>query len=416
MMSRFCQYAEKVFGLSELMAGLKDSRPKARIPTQSVWAMGFAMCATRRGSLNAMEIEGRLPKRLEAIVGPDLPSADTVGRVYSQMEIDGQREMLCRIAHQFKRNKGLTTPKSCRLRFAAVDGHELFASRRRCCPECRQRTVIVNEKEVIEYYHRVVTCHLIGFEAAIPLDVEPIRPGEGETIATRRMLERVFKNYPRFFDGVIGDALYLDAPTFNFCLTHGKHVVAVLKGDERLLLQDARGVQKLVEPVQWEIPRGVVRCWDMEGFNTLVGVDEPVRVMHIEKTVQERQRIAGQWVEQQKVQLGWWATTAPQSKLSSRGLAKIVPERWDIENDQYNTLSTHWSMDHCYKHDLTAILNMILTLFVTYVLLQSFYFRNLKPAFRQKLTLIALASQLYLGLAAGGLPAPWALRPSGHPS
>jgi len=45
-----------------------------------------------------------------------------------------------------------------------------------------------------------VACHLTGLDLALPLDVELLRPGEGEETAARRLLERVLINYSRFFD------------------------------------------------------------------------------------------------------------------------------------------------------------------------------------------------------------------------
>ncbi len=79
--------------------------------------------------------------------------------------------------------------------------------------------------------------------------------------------------------------------------------------------------------------------------------------------------------------------------------------RWDIENDCFNALSTHWGLDHCYQHDATAITNFTRTLFIVFVLLPSFWRRNLKPPKRLLLTLIALARELDRGLA--GCRAPW---------
>lgn len=81
------------------------------------------------------------------------------------------------------------------------------------------------------------------------------------------------------------------------------------------------------------------------------------------------------------------------------------PGLWDIENDCFNTLSTHWGLDHCYKHNATAAVNFILTLFVAYVLLPCFWLRNLKPQQRVRLTLIALGRELDRTLA--GCRAPW---------
>lgn len=63
-------------------------------------------------------------------------------------------------------------------------------------------------------------------------------------------------------------------------------------------------------------------------------------------------------------------------------LWRAAHSRWDIENDDFNALGMHWALNHCSKHDPQAILNFVLTLFVVFVLLQSFYRRNLKPARR----------------------------------
>ena len=72
----------------------------------------------------------------------------------------------------------------------------------------------MDDKEVIEYYHRGVVFHLVGFPIAMPLDVEMIRPGEGEVIAAKRLLERVLLRYGRFFDVLLADAIYTEAPFY----------------------------------------------------------------------------------------------------------------------------------------------------------------------------------------------------------
>ena len=72
--------------------------------------------------------------------------------------------------------------------------------------------------------------HLVGFRTAIPLDMELTRPGEGEVVTAKRLLERAITRYGRFFDVVVGDALYMEAPFFTFCREHKKEVIAVLKG------------------------------------------------------------------------------------------------------------------------------------------------------------------------------------------
>ena len=61
------------------------------------------------------------------------------------------------------------------------------------------------------------------------LDVEPIYPGQGELTNSYRLLERVCKNFPKAFEVVVGDGLYLRGTTFSLLASHGKYAAAVLK-------------------------------------------------------------------------------------------------------------------------------------------------------------------------------------------
>jgi hypothetical protein len=292
-------------------------------------------------------------------------------------------------------------------------GTSFFPSRHRWCPHCSERTVTVNGKEVVESYHRGVVFHLVGFPIAMPLDVEMIRPGEGEVIAAKRLLDRAVSRYGRFFDVVLADALYLESPFFNLCLKHRKHVITVLKGQQRVLFQDAQGVFSLMKPKRWNEGRCQIRAWDAEGFTTAEGVEVPLRVLHTEETVTQRQRHHHHWIEKTEVHHWWWVTTLPLSDVSTDLLWRIAHRRWEIENNLFHTLATHWSLDHCFKHEPTAILNFVLTLFIAFVLVQSFYYGNLKPQRRLHLTLIGLALELSLGLVLMALPAPWLCPPGG---
>ena len=408
MMARFCAYVEKVFGLGEQFSTLTDSRLRPRIRTAAAFAAAFTLFATRRGSLNGLEPDLRIPARLRGIVGAKPPSVDSIGRIYALMDSRPVRDLLCDIAHRLKRNKALISHEGWYV--AAVDGHEFFSSRKRCCPQCQRRTLTVDGQPVTEYYHQGVVCHLIGQELALVLDVELLRPGEGEETAAKRLLERVFTNYPRFFDVVSGDALYFDAPFINFCLDHHKHAIVTAKGENRLLVQDAAGLFAQQPPGRFVDDHGkrTVQFWDEDGFTSCEGVKRPLRFLRTRETVRKRQRIAGQWQETQETTTWSWTTTLSKAQLSPRGLWWCGHARWDIENDCFNTLATHWGLNHCFKHAATAIVNFLLTSFIAYALVQSFWLRDLKPARRAGLTLIALARELDRGLV--GCTAPWSGR------
>jgi hypothetical protein len=404
MMGRFCRYLDKVFAFGQKIGSLTDRRKLPRIATAAVWGSVFFLFVLRRGSLNAMESALRVSRRMERLIGQVRPSADRMGDVLGFMEPDQLRELLSGINHRLGRNKALKNDWP--LRVAALDGHEFFCSRHRCCPQCSERKVKVKGKKVTEFYHRGVVFHLVGFPMAIPLDVELTRPGEGEVVTAKRLLERAITRYGRFFDVVVGDALYMEAPFFTFCLKHKKDVIAVLKG-KRALLYDAKGIFSLTKPKVWTEDRVRVRAWDQEGFTTAEGIGSLLRVLHTEEEVSIRERHRNRWVEKTERHHWWWATTLPVSRLSTRMLWRAAHRRWDIENDLFNTLVTHWSLDHCFKHEPTAILNFVLTLFIAFVLLQSFYRGNLKPERRAHLSLIGLAMELYLGVVTMTRCASW---------
>jgi hypothetical protein len=117
----------------------------------------------------------------------------------------------------------------------ALDGHESHASYLRHCSGCLQRTIHTAGGDRIQFYHRQVTLMLLtgalpGREAVwLLLDHEPQRSGEEEVETALRLLARVISAYPRAFDLVLADALYAEAPFFNFLLAHGKHALVVLK-------------------------------------------------------------------------------------------------------------------------------------------------------------------------------------------
>lgn len=124
MMARFHAYLDKVFHFRDLAARLTDSRPEPLIPTVAVFGTAFAMFATCRGSLNGIDKERHFPRRMQNLVGPRVPSGDTVGRVYAQMDSDRLREVLRDVHVRIKRNKILRNTTDWL--FAAVDGHEFF--------------------------------------------------------------------------------------------------------------------------------------------------------------------------------------------------------------------------------------------------------------------------------------------------
>ncbi len=245
----------------------------------------------------------------------------------------------------------------------------------------------------------MTACNLLNTSVDVPLDVEPIAAGENEVASAKRLVARMCKQYPRFFDVVVADALYMEGPFINFCLGLGKDVVVVLKNNYPSLIEDAQGLFGRMEPQHWDEDGRHIEAWDVEGFQTQT-VDVPLRVLHTIETYTEKVWENGRRVEKDVVCHWWWASTIPKTRLGTKQLWKLGHSRWQIENNIFNTLGQHWSLNHCYSHDPTAMINFVLMLFVAFTLTQCFFKRHLKPQMQAVFgTLIAMTNELYAGLS-----------------
>lgn len=374
-----------MFGLDVLLATVRERpesrgcRKKPRIPAVRVLRAVVVMGLLRLGSLNGLG-QSRGERGWRSLIGGDLPSARTLGRVIGALDGEGVRGILREVYSRRKRNKSLPAFFGGWTGLI-LDGHESSSSFLRCCPDCLSRTVRTAQGARTQHYHRLVAATLLCGGERMPLDGEMQRPGEDEVACAIRLLERILRRYPRAFDVVVADGLYLRADFFNFVTRHGQEVIAVLKDERRDLMKDARAL--FDGPPQAILWRGktACECWDIEGFRSWENIDRPVRVVRsLERSTVRRQR-DGQ--EQQNVSEWIWGTSIPQARLRTEGILRFGHGRWAIENEGgFNTLVNDWHADHVYKHTLNAILIFWLVTLLVFNLFYAFINRNLKPARR----------------------------------
>lgn len=408
MLRRFLRYLEKIFGFHEQVGSLRDTRVGAQIPVRAVWNSVFLMFALRLGSLNRLEEELRRRGAWPKLLGGCPPSADTVG--YSLCRFSRQ-ELRSLVAHHHRRawrNKAVKGRPGEYRRVVALDGHELWSSEARCCDQCLQRTVQKKDRTVTQYYHRVVVAQWIGVKPPGILDVELVRPGEGEVVAARRLLGRILTAYARLIDVISADAIYLEAPFLKDVLAAGKHFVVVLKQENRDLYQDADRLRALQEPKVIVENRKTSRVWDLEGLTTFSTLGRAVRVVW----AQERKtltRVVGGGPQEVTEDSTWvWVTDLSSQEASPLTVARMGHDRWDVENRGFNELVQHWEMDHCFVHDATAIEVLLMTLAVAFLTTYLFYDHNLKEPARRFLSRLTLAARLQEDLPAtlGEVPGP----------
>jgi len=378
-----------------------DTRRQPQISTRVVVRALTVMFMARLGSLNALR-QTRTHRFWNGWLGADLPSADTLGRVTTQIEAAGLREMHRQVYTRLKRGKALPPPAHC-LIAAVLDGHESHATYRRHCPGCLTRTIHTALGDRTQYYHRHVSLQLVGANWTLLLDAEPQRPGEDEVAAALRLLERVLPRYPRAFDVVAADGLYADPRVFNYLYPRGKDVLAVLKYNHPALLEDARSLFDHHSSVAGRYRNRACRYWDIGGFTTWPQVTAPIRIVRSLETWSVRRQRDGQ-VETQQADWFWVTTLAP-TRATTGAVVQLGHARWAIENQGFNELVTHWHADHVYRHEPTALLVFTLLAMLCLNVFLAFYRRDLKPAARQAANMLhiahLIAAELFVGIPAG---------------
>ena len=235
------------------------------------------------------------------------------------------------------------------------------------------------------------------------LDHEPQPAAEDEVATALRLLARVIPAYPRAFDLLLADALYAQAPFFNFLRARHKHALVVLKDDRRNVYQDVAGLFDCVAPQS-----GCYRCrqcrwWDFPDLLSWPQVDAPVRVIRSLETYSVRRQLD----QQNSVQTSdWiWVTTLPPAQVSTERAVRFGHQRWDIENHGFNELVNEWHADHVFKHDAKAMECFLLVAFLTYNIFHAFWSLNLKPQARRGATQASCARLIAAELHAEVIPA-----------
>ena len=390
----------------DALDAVTDRRVRPQIPTRRVTRSLVGMFLCRLGSLNALA-HTWASRFWRGWVGGPMPSADSCGRTLGLMEAAGVRAAKHQVYDRLKRGKALPPP-AYGLISGILDGHESHATFNRCCDGCLQRKVGEGHHQRIQYYHRIVVFHLVGSGWSLPLDGEPMRPGEDEVAAALRLLDRVLRDYPRAFDVVGGDALYADSRFFNFVLGHGKDAFAVLKDDRRDLLSDAMALIGQTPPTPGTWRRRQCQWWDIEGFTTWPQVHVPVLVVRSLENWTVRSQLTGQ--PESKTANWIWVTTLNKARASTAATVDIGHGRWTIENQGFNEMVTRWHADHVYKHDPTAIeVGWLLAMLCLTVFL-FFWQRNLKPPLRDAFSRLHIAervkAELFAAISAGPAHAP----------
>lgn len=376
-----------------------DLRSRPQIPAHVFAATLFAMFVARVPSFNELEQHRGKSCWRRWLGGWRMPCADELAYASERMVPDTLRQCLWLIHAKLKRNKMLGVRDGWML--AAIDGHELRPSYKRCCGECLRRKVETKHGTKTQFYHRIVVLHLLGSDFRLLLDVELVRPGEDEVAAALRLLRRVLESHPRCFDVLSADAIYLRPSVIGLLAEHGKHLIATLKDNQPDLLGEARTLLAEERPDCFTAPGSPplrVETRQADGFLS-ESIRTPLRIVSSHETGTRRTHKEGELVEEQ-IDVEWfWATTMPSGLSSARFVRQSGHDRWEIENQGFNELCTYWHADHGFHHHPNSIVAIWLMLFMAVAVFHCFHSRNLKPEARAGHTVIYFARMMTAGFS-----------------
>lgn len=341
----------------------------------------------RIGSLNGLELTRNNPI-WNKLIGKVPPSADSVGRIVSQMNTESLRYAHSRLYKKLKRNKAIKSPKHG-LVALSIDGHETSCSYKMSCKDCLERERTGDNG--IQKYHKNVTAQLVYENFCILIDAEQINPGEGEQTAAKRLYERVVKNYARAFHVVIFDALYGNLPIIELILESKKDFVIVFKSNAGHVFDQAKHILNQ-KPVEYVKEDKQVRREIKETDEVAFGIKEELmrklkRNLRVVQSVEYKKKKP----EENEPETWMWVTSLATINANSEVVVQIGHSRWKIENQGFNETSNRWFADHVYKHDSNAILNFWLICMLAHNLFMCFFYMNLKITRDQRITTLHVA-------------------------
>lgn len=427
------RYLKKVFDFRSASDSLTDARQDPEISASAVFRAVFHGFLFRFSSFQELESELAVPA-FQRWIGADRSFGDDVLR-YSLCGFDLSKlqTMLVQINRTLKRNKAFDPGRVQGRIVAALDGIEVLSSYSRCCDTCLQRRIECTQpdgsmQERIQYYHRLVGCQIVSSPLKPLLDLEWVQPGEGEDKAALRMLERIGELYgPRFFDILLLDSLYAQAPVLRLLDRLGWDSVITFKQEQRDLYQDALGLfqTRPADLVFEHRQKGVqrrVQLWHAADLPFTADYPRPVRVVRSQEVV-TRQKIQGGKPYQETTQQQWcWISTLEDKVFLAALIWQLGHLRWKNENNGWNDLTQNWALKHGFLHAcrhrpkaastdgkrqlvpnqglaaVVLILSLAFNLFSAFVLLHSKLFRRYQP------TLVEVARQFHRSV--GKLPPP----------
>jgi hypothetical protein len=161
----------------------------------------------------------------------------------------------------------------------------------------------------------------------------------------------------------------------------------------------ADSLRALVEPqvVEEKDKKRTSKIWDLPNLTSFTTLGRPMRVVWCEEEYTKSRRVGGRKKVVTELNRWIWVTDLPACEVPATTIQRWGHERWNLENRGFNELTKLWGLKHSFVHHPTAILVLLLTLAVAFLVTYLFYERDLKPPARKHLSRLALTLRLLEG-------------------
>jgi hypothetical protein len=406
-LAQFLGYITKVFSFGRVARSVRSDRPYPTIPTRCLFLSLVLGVVIRAGSYLDISKQTKRRRWQHLIHWDKRISDDAFYYVSERFYLEDRRQSLAETNKTLKANKALESCQINGLFFLSLDANEHFHSRSRCCACCCQREIQETDAEgrkqtVTEYYHRYVFAQINGPKLNVLLDLEPIRPGEGEAEAALRLLGRIRRVYgARFLDAVTVDSWYVQGPFLKAVEKLGWHWVVVLKQERMEVLQEARALSAGQEPAlkfEDQTRERQVKLWEIKDLDFSESYERKVRVVHSEESWIEKKVVGGKKISRPQTSHWWWMVSEGLQGYRCKVVYEAGHRRWGIENKAFNELTQFYHLEHCYHHEPVAMLAQMLILILGFVLFSAYALLHSQQFRLGQVSLKELAHDLDLAL------------------
>ncbi len=357
----FTTYVNKVFHLRQALPSLRDARQDPEIAPAIVFQALFHAFVFRLRSFQELEADLGQPQFQHRIDAPRAFKDDVLRYSLSSFALQPLEDLLVAANRRLKRNKAFEPGRVQGQIVAALDGIEILSSYSRCCEDCSQRRITSpgpdgQPVERIQYFHRAVGCQIISSPVKSFLGLDWVAPGEGEDKAAIRLLRRLVELYgSRFFDILLLDSLYAQAPVLKLAQEVGWDLVVTLKQGNRELYRDALGLfanRAADERFTVENPgqKREVALWSEANLPFTQDFPKPVRVVRTKERITENHHRRGK-LEAETTPSQWvWIDTLNPQVFSPRLVWELGHRRWQQENNGWRELTKNWALKHGFLH------------------------------------------------------------------